>query len=73
MPFVLLGGWGQTFCVFARDAWQKRRQQRGAWLAELRAIADEVSARATLSDDEATDLIDEAVRETAERPQPATP
>jgi prevent-host-death family protein len=50
-------------------AWQDRRQKRGAWLAELRAIAEEVSARARLSDDEAADLIDEAVRETADRPQ----
>jgi prevent-host-death family protein len=55
----------------AYEAWQKRRQQRGAWLAELRAIAEEVSARAALSDDEAAELIDEAVRETTDRPQPA--
>lgn len=57
----------------AYEAWQKRRQQRGAWLAELRAIAEEVNARAALSDDEAADLIDEAVRKTAERPQPDAP
>jgi prevent-host-death family protein len=57
----------------AYEAWQERRQQRGAWLAELRAIAEEVSARAALSDDEAADLIDEAVRKTAERPQPDAP
>ena len=53
-------------------AWQDRRQKRGAWLAELRTIAEEVSARAALSDDEAAALIDEAVRETADRPQPTS-
>ena len=42
------------------QAWQARQRQRQAWLAELRAIAQEVSARASLSDDEATALIDEA-------------
>ena len=55
----------------AYQAWQDRRQKRGAWLAELRAIAEQVSAGAALSDDEAAELIDEAVRETADRPQPA--
>jgi prevent-host-death family protein len=40
--------------------WQARQRERRAWLAELRAIAQEVSARASLSDDEATVLIDEA-------------
>jgi prevent-host-death family protein len=54
----------------AYQDWQKRRQKRGAWLAELRSIAEEVSARAALSDEEAVDLIDEAVRKTAERSQP---
>jgi hypothetical protein len=49
----------------AYRAWQERRQKRRIWLAELRAIAEEVSARAALSDDEAAGLIDEAVRETA--------
>ena len=53
----------------AYRAWQVRRRERSAWLAELRAIAEEVSARATLSDDEAADLIDEAVRETPARLQ----
>ena len=42
------------------QAWQARQWERRAWLAELRAIAQEVSARALLSDDEATVLIDEA-------------
>jgi prevent-host-death family protein len=46
----------------AYRAWQKRRQDRRAWLAELRSIAEQVSARAALSDDEAAELIDEAVR-----------
>ena len=55
----------------AYQAWQDRRQKRGAWLAELRAIAEQVSARAVLSDDEAAELINEAVRETVDRPQPS--
>ena len=42
------------------QAWQARQRQRQAWLTELRVIAQEVSARASLSDDEATALIDEA-------------
>ena len=42
--------------------WQVSRAQRQAWLAELRAIAEEVSARATLSEDEAAALIEEARR-----------
>jgi prevent-host-death family protein len=46
----------------AYQAWQERQQQRRTWLAELRAIAEEVSARAALSDDEAAALIDEATR-----------
>ena len=50
----------------AYQVWQIRRQERRAWLAELRAVADEVSARAALSDEEAEVLIDEAVRETAD-------
>ena len=48
----------------AYQAGQTRRQEHTAWLAELRTIAEEVSARAALSDDEAATLIDEAVRET---------
>ena len=55
----------------AYQAWQARRRERGAWLAELRSIADEVSARAALSDDEAQVLVDEAVRETANRKRSA--
>jgi prevent-host-death family protein len=42
------------------QAWRERQQQRRAWLAELRAIAKEVSARAALTDDDAAALIDEA-------------
>lgn len=42
------------------QAWQAHQRQRRAWLAELRAIAQEVSARAALSDDEVELLIDEA-------------
>jgi prevent-host-death family protein len=45
-------------------AWQSRHGQRAAWLAELRAIAEEVSRRSNLSDDQAGELIAEAVRET---------
>jgi PHD/YefM family antitoxin component YafN of YafNO toxin-antitoxin module len=44
----------------AYQAWRERQQQRRTWLAELRAIAEEVSARAALSDGEAAALIDEA-------------
>lgn len=40
--------------------WQTGRAQRQAWLAELRAIAEEVSARAALTEEEAAALIDEA-------------
>jgi prevent-host-death family protein len=49
----------------AYQAWQVRRRERSAWLAELRAIAEEVSRRTALSDDEAGALIAEAVKETA--------
>jgi prevent-host-death family protein len=42
------------------QAWQARQRKRQAWLAELRAIAQEVSARASLSDEDADTLIDEA-------------
>jgi prevent-host-death family protein len=49
----------------AYQAWQVGRQERAAWLAELRSIAQEVSAHAALTDDEAAVLIDEAVRESA--------
>jgi prevent-host-death family protein len=55
----------------AYQAWQARRQERRAWLAELRSIAKEVSARAALSDDEAQVLVDEAVRKTADRKRSA--
>ena len=44
----------------AYQAWQKHQKQRRAWLVELRAIAQEVSARAALSDDEAAALTEEA-------------
>jgi prevent-host-death family protein len=54
----------------AYQTWQERQQKVGAWLAKLRSIAEEVSARAALSNEDAEDLIDEAVRETAERSQP---
>jgi prevent-host-death family protein len=56
----------------ANQTWQQRRQEREAWLVELRSIAEAVSSQAALSDEEAGDLIDEALRETAERSQPST-
>ena len=48
----------------AYRAWRERREQRTAWLAELRNIAEQVSERAALSDTQAGDMIDEALRET---------
>jgi prevent-host-death family protein len=47
----------------AFQAWQAQQGERAAWLAELRAIAEEVSARAALAEDEAGALIAEAIRE----------
>jgi len=47
--------------------WQTHRKQRAAWLAELQKIAEEVSARAALSEDEAAALVTEAIRETQKR------
>ncbi len=43
-------------------AWRAERVERQAWLAELRAIAEEVSARAALTEDEAAALGEEARR-----------
>lgn len=40
--------------------WRSKRAERLAWLSELRAIAEEVSARAALSEEEVATLIDEA-------------
>jgi prevent-host-death family protein len=48
----------------AYQAWRAARQKRAVWLTELQAIAEDVSARAALSDVEATALIGEAARET---------
>ena len=42
--------------------WQAGRTKRQAWLAKLRAIAEEVSAHAALAEDEAAALIAEARR-----------
>ncbi|MFP4343721.1 MAG: type II toxin-antitoxin system prevent-host-death family antitoxin [Anaerolineales bacterium] len=47
----------ETYCE-----WRAARVERQAWLAELRAIAEEVSARATLTEEEAAALIEEARR-----------
>ena len=40
--------------------WQSSRAERQAWLTELRAIAEDVSARASLTEEEAKMLIEEA-------------
>jgi len=48
----------------AYQAWQARQSERAAWLAELRAIAEEVSARAALPNEESEAAIAEAIRET---------
>ena len=42
------------------QAWREHQRQHRVWLAELRAIAQEVSARASLSDEDVAALIDEA-------------
>jgi len=47
----------------AYQTWRDRQRKRAAWLSELQAIAEEVSERADLSDEEAQTLIDEAVQE----------
>ena len=39
-------------------------EKRATWLAELRRIAEEVNARAALSEGEATALIDEVIQAT---------
>jgi prevent-host-death family protein len=44
--------------------WQMDRKQRAVWLAELQRIAEDVSARAALSEDEANALAEEAARAT---------
>ena len=46
--------------------WQLGRRRRAAWLAELQAIAEEVSARAALSEEAAAALIQEAALDTRE-------
>ena len=48
------------------QAWRDRQQQRQAWLAELRTIAEQVSTYAALSDDEAAALIDQATHKTVD-------
>ena len=48
----------------AYRAMRERRQTHATWLARLQAIAEEVSERAALADEEASALIDEAVHET---------
>jgi len=46
------------------NEWRAHRRERAAWLTELRRIAEDVSARAALSEEEAAALIDEAVQDT---------
>lgn len=49
------------------EEWKAKRRQRDAWLAELQAVAEEVSARADLSEDEAAELVTEALQSTREQ------
>jgi prevent-host-death family protein len=49
------------------EEWKSNRRQRAAWLAELRTIAEEVSARTDLSEDKADELVTEAIRSTREQ------
>lgn len=44
----------------AYQSWQSTQQKRTAWLAELHRIAEEVSTYASLSNEQAQDLIDQA-------------
>lgn len=44
----------------AYETWRAERRERAAWLAELRRIAEDVSARANLTEAEADALIEEA-------------
>jgi prevent-host-death family protein len=46
--------------------WRATGERRAAWLAELRRIAEEVSARAALSEEEAATVVGEAIRTTRE-------
>lgn len=48
----------------AYQAWRTLRQKRAVWMAELEAIAEEVSTRAALSEVGASALVTEAIRET---------
>lgn len=44
--------------------WRSGQEKRQAWLDELQRIADEVSQRAGLSEEEAADLAERSYRET---------
>ena len=50
-----------------REVLDRVRKQRASWLAELQEIAEQVSVRAALSEDEAAALVTEAIRETRKR------
>jgi len=47
--------------------WQARYRERAAWLAELQAIAQEVSARAALDEAAADNLIVQAIGKARQR------
>lgn len=46
----------------AFQAWQSSQKKKSAWLSELQAIAEQVSARADFSEEEVSNLTDEASR-----------
>jgi prevent-host-death family protein len=60
----------KEFAAF--QAWQERKRKREVWMAELRTIAEQVSAGAALSEEEALALIEEADRHNADSSHPAT-
>ena len=45
-------------------AWRASKEKRAAWLTELQHIADTVTARASLSEEKAEYLVDEAMQST---------
>ena len=48
----------------AYTEWRAASQRQAAWLGELRRIAEEVSSRAALSEEETAALVDKALRAT---------
>ncbi len=51
----------QDFAAY--QAWREQRRKREVWLAELRALAEEVSSQVSLSTDEVDALLAEAAEE----------